>query len=77
MLVEHFTRVRLGNRLPAFPRDVEDDERDHETDDRVGKLEADCDDGGAGQDAEADEAVDACVFAVCDERWALQAVAGA
>ena len=71
VFVEHFAWGGVRDRLPAFPGDVEDDERDDEADDRVGEFEADCDDGGAGEDAEADEAVDARVFAVGDQCGAL------
>ena len=41
---------------------MEDDERDPEADDRVGDWNAERDKGGAGDDAEADEAVNASVF---------------
>jgi len=44
---------------------------DDEADDRVGEFESGGDDSGAGEDAEADEAVDACVLAVGDEGGAL------
>src|SRR5437867_7422205 len=55
----HDLRGPLANGVPALPRDAEDDERDDESDDRVGKGSAESDDARAEQHAEADEAVDA------------------
>src|SRR6266566_5116413 len=77
VLVEHLARIGLGDGVPAFPGDVEDDEGDDEADDRVGEFQSDRDDGGAGEDAEADEAVDAGVLAVGGEGGALQSAPGA
>jgi hypothetical protein len=51
--------------------------RDDEPDDRVGDLEADGDEDGGCEDGEADESVRAGVVAVGDERWAVEAAAGA
>src|SRR5206468_3750127 len=55
---------------------VEDDGGDDETDDRVGEFQPDRDDRGAGEDAEADEAVDARVLSIRDERRTLEPAAG-
>ncbi len=38
VVLEHFAGLGLGDRLPTLPGDVEDDERDHEADDRVGEV---------------------------------------
>ena len=56
--------------VAGYPRGVTDQQV-------AGVLEAPGDDPGAGEDAEADEAVDAGVLAVGDERGALQPTAGA
>jgi hypothetical protein len=77
VVVEELAGVGCGDRLPAFPGDAEDDERDEEADDRVGEFESECDDGGAGEDAETDEAVDPGVVTVGYKGGALQVAAGA
>jgi hypothetical protein len=77
VVVEHVAGIGGRDGLPAFPGDAQDHGRDHETDDWVGEFETGGDDGGAGEDAEADEAVDAGVFAVGDKRRALEPPAGA
>jgi hypothetical protein len=56
---------------------VENDRCDDQADDRVGKFQPDRDDGGAREDAEADEAVDAGMLTVGDQRRALKAATGA
>src|SRR4051794_19151928 len=39
MLVEHLAGIGLGDGVPAFPGDVEDDEGDDKADDRVGEVQ--------------------------------------
>ena len=67
----------VADGAPGVPGDLEDDERDAEADERVGELEAEGDHGGAGDDAEADEGVDAGVIAVDDQCGTLEAAARA
>src|SRR5215211_5663804 len=62
---------------PGVPRDLEDDEGDEQSDDRVGDLGAEGDDAGARDDAERDKPVDAGVVAVSDEGGAREASARA
>ena len=61
-----------SDRPPRIPCDVEDDERDREAHDRVGDRSAERDNGSAGDDAEADEAVNAGVVAVGDQSRAVE-----
>ena len=60
-----------------MPRDAEDDECDRKADDRVTHLRPECNDDGAGDDAERDEAVHARVIAVRRHCRAGQPTAGA
>jgi len=50
--------------VPGLPGDLEEDQRDHESDDRVGDLRPKCDRERAEEDAERNEAVGAGVPAV-------------
>ena len=52
------------------PGDLEDHERDRQADDRVTAWEAESDDDRARDDAERDEAVNASMVAVGDQRRA-------
>ena len=61
-------RFGRSDRAPRVPSDLEDDACDEKTHDRVGPGEAERDDGGARDDAQGDEAVDASVVAIRDER---------
>jgi hypothetical protein len=65
-------RTPARDRMPRVPRDVEDDERDRKADDRIGDGHAESYDNGACEHAEADEAVNASVVAVCDESRAVE-----
>ena len=64
-------------RLPGVPRDAQDHDRDREADQRIGDLEAERDDGGAGDDGQADVRVGAGVVAVGDQRGAVEPAARA
>src|SRR6266545_5276810 len=64
-----------ANGAPALPGDVEDHQGDRQSDDRVGDRQPQADDGRADEDAEADEAIDACVVAVGDECGAVETLA--
>ncbi len=77
VLVEHLAGIGLGDGVPALPGDAEDDGGDDEANDRIGQVEPERNDRGAGEHSETDEAVDAGVVSVCDERGALQPSAGA
>src|SRR6266545_8142484 len=63
---------RVAHGAPGVPGDLEDHERDREADQRVGDLDAEPDDERAGNDAEADQGIDASMIAVGDERRAPQ-----
>src|SRR5579859_8306237 len=78
VVVVDVLEVDLGvaHRVPGLPGDAEDHERDHETDYRIGDVEAESDDRSARENAEADKAVDPSVIAVGDERRALEAAPG-
>jgi hypothetical protein len=65
-----------GYGAPALPGDAEDQDRDYEPDHRVGDAEADRDDCGAGEDAEADDAIDPGVVSVREKSGATQATTG-
>src|SRR5579884_3693679 len=69
--------LRVTHRVPGLPGDAQDHERDHEADHRVGDVQSERDDGRASDHAETDEAVDARVLAVRDQRGTLQPVASA
>ena len=60
VIVVDVLKVDLGvsDRVPGLPGDAEDHERDDETDHRVGDVQAERDDGGIGNGAETDKAVD-------------------
>src|SRR2546430_2449471 len=73
---EHLAGVGGRDGVPALPGDVKDDGGYDEADDRVGQVKPERDDGGAGEHAEADEAVDAGVLSVRDQGRALQLAAG-
>jgi hypothetical protein len=62
------------DRLPGIPGDLEDDECDHKSDDRVGDLRAETDNRRTGDDTERDECVDAGMVAVCRQRWAVKSL---
>jgi hypothetical protein len=68
----------LGRRddSPRVPGDLEDDEGDGEADEWIGSGEAEGNEGGAGDDGEGDEAVDAGVVSVGDQRGAVEAPTG-
>src|SRR5436190_17327517 len=56
-----------ANRVPGVPRDLEDDERDHEPDDRVGDVESQCDESRTCDHPEGHEAVDTRMTAVGEQ----------
>ena len=62
--------------MPAHPRDLEDDQRDDEPDDRVGDGYAGRNDRRAGDHADRDEAVDTRVIAVGHESRAIELAPG-
>ena len=62
---------------PGLPRDAQDDERDREADERVSDVQAERHDGGGRDDRQRDVGVGAGVFAVGDERGAVEPPAGA
>ena len=72
LLDDHLAWVGSRDDPPGVPGDLQDDEGDREADDRVGDLRAERDDDRAGDDAERDEAVDAGVVAVGDQRRAVE-----
>ena len=74
---EHLAGVGGRDGVPALPGDVKDDGGYDEADDRVGQVKPERDDGGAGEHAEADEAVDAGVVAVGDEGRTRESPPGA
>src|SRR6266511_881548 len=65
-----------ADRVPAIPRDAQDDERDDEPDDRVCNLESERDDRGRGDDTKADEPVHTGMLAVGDERGTSEPISG-
>src|SRR5215204_6020760 len=67
---DELARLGGGDDAPGIPGDLDDHECNQEADDRVSSGEAERDEGGARDDTERDEAVDACVVAVCDQGWA-------
>ena len=70
--------IRRGpHRPPGVPGDLEDHERDQETDDRIGDRHARGNDGRTGDHADRDEAVNAGVVAVGHEGGAMQPAPGA
>src|SRR5439155_1123905 len=66
-----------ADRPPRLPGDAENQERDRKPDQRVAHVGAEGDHAGARDDAEADEAVDACVVPVGDEGRAAERLAAA
>jgi class 3 adenylate cyclase len=64
VLVEHLAGIGLGDGVPALPGDAEDDGGDDEANDRIGQVEPERNDRGAGEHSETDEAVDAGVVSV-------------
>src|SRR3954453_23462042 len=64
--------VGASHRVPGVPRDLEDDERDHEPDYWVGGAESRCDEPCTCDHPERNETVDPRVIAVGDQRWALK-----
>src|SRR2546430_16159959 len=67
------SRLAVGpNGVPALPRDLKDDRRNDEADDRIGDLNAERDDRRARENTEADETIDARVVAVGHECWTVQ-----
>src|SRR2546425_9975003 len=77
MLVEHLAGIGLGDGVPAFPGDIEDDEGNDKADDWVGEVQPKGNHAGARQHAEADEAVDAGVISVRNECGTVQSTTGA
>jgi len=61
--------------VPTVPGDVEDDDGDDEPNDRVSDGSPESDDTRAGKDAEADEAINTSMVAVCDESGTVEALA--
>src|SRR5712691_5567605 len=62
--------------MPALPGDVEDDEGDDETDDRVGEVQPEGNHAGARKHSETDKAVYPRVVSVCDERGTVEPPTG-
>src|SRR3990170_2906373 len=70
------TRLGTPHRPPGVPRDLEDHKRDHQPHDRVCEIEAERDTECAHHDSQRDEAVDACVISVSDQRRARKSPSG-
>jgi hypothetical protein len=68
-----FARFRGGDGAPGVPGDPEDDECDSEADQRVADACAERDNDRARDDPERDEAVDAGVVSISDQRRAGEA----
>ena len=68
---------RRPHRPPGIPGDLQDHERDHEPDDRIGDRHACGNDRRTGDHADRDEAVDAGVVTVGHKRGAMQPAPGA
>src|SRR5581483_6340061 len=64
--------VARGDGLPRGPRELEDDERDSEADERISDRRAERGNHCRCDDAERDEPVDASVIAVGDQRGAVE-----
>ena len=58
----------IANGVPGVPRDLQDHERDRETDDRVGDLRTERDNRGARDHSERHEPVDPRVLSVRGHR---------
>src|SRR5438034_126832 len=61
--------------MPAFPGDMQDDQRDHKADDRIGDLKAERHDSRTCKHAETHESIDASMLAVGYERRAPESLA--
>ena len=72
MRFDQLSRLGRRDRAPRIPGDLEDHERDRETDDRVANARAERDHDRARDDAQRNEAVDAGVIAVGDQRRTRQ-----
>jgi hypothetical protein len=76
IVLDHRTRISRRDQAPGIPGDLEDHERDDETDDRIADRSAQSDDDRAGHDAERDKAIGPGMVAVRDQRRARESPTG-